>query len=83
MATETELADFKTQLLCRAYLVVKTKMAPAFNSMLAPTAEMAIDSTVSIGRGQVLLSSEKKLPYGMATSASKHVSCIMVTASLG
>lgn len=43
------------------YLVVRTKIAPAFNSILEPTAEIAIDSMVEIGLGQACLSSSKAL----------------------
>jgi hypothetical protein len=40
-----------------SYLVVNTRMAPAFNSKLALTAAIAQDSSVSVGRLVRLLSS--------------------------
>lgn len=43
------------------HLVVKTKMAPAFNSRLALTADMAMASTVLAGRGHRLRNSSKML----------------------
>lgn len=66
-----------------AYLVVRTRIAPAFCSRLADTAAMAQVSVVGTGRGARLRSSSKALTYGIATSASKQVSCMRVTASLG
>jgi hypothetical protein len=65
------------------HLVVRTKIAPAFCSRLALTAAMAQVSEVGHGNGASFLSSSKALTYGIATSASKQVSCIMVTASTG
>jgi hypothetical protein len=44
-----------------SYLVVKTRMAPEFNSRLALTADMAIASEVSAGRGQRVRNSSKML----------------------
>lgn len=44
-----------------SYLVVKTRMAPAFSSKLALTADIAIASTVSAGRGQRVRNSSKML----------------------
>lgn len=44
-----------------AYLVVKTRMAPALSSKLALTAAMAMDSTVAVGRGARLRNSSKTL----------------------
>lgn len=67
----------------RAHLVVKTRMAPAFCSKLALTAAIAQVSVVGHGTGASLLSSSKALTYGIATSASRHVSCMRVTASTG
>jgi hypothetical protein len=66
-----------------SYLVVKTRIAPAFCSRLALTAAMAHVSVVGHGTGASFRSSSNALTYGIATSASKHVSCIMVTASTG
>jgi hypothetical protein len=76
-STEQKILRHKT------YLVVKTKIAPAFCSRLALTAAIAQVSVVGQGTGASFLSSSKALTYGIATSASKQVSCIMVTASTG
>lgn len=68
---------------CLIYLVVRTRMQPATCSRLELTAAIAQVSAVGTGRGVKLLSSSNALTYGMATSARRQVSCMIVTASLG